>query len=135
MPDFPFRRPRLDPKLVKAFVIAAHSNLPAVKEMLEAEPGLLNATVDWGNGDFEQAIEGAGHMGNRDIALYLLSKGARMNLFCAAMLGELDYVKAVLTAHPNLKDSLGPHKIPLLKHCEAGGEHAVAVLEYVKSLG
>jgi len=135
IPDFPFQHPRLDPRAVKAFVIAGHGNLAAVKQMLEAEPGLLNASVDWGNGDFEQAIEGAGHMGNREITLYLLSKGARLNLFCAAMLGELDFVKSLLTAHPDLKSSLGPHGISLIRHCEEGGEHAAEVLAYVKSLG
>lgn len=27
------------------------------KQMLEATPALLNASWDWGNGDFEEAIE------------------------------------------------------------------------------
>jgi hypothetical protein len=43
-------------------------------------------------------------MGRKDIAQYLLESGARMNVFCAAMLGELDLVKALLTAHPWLKE-------------------------------
>jgi hypothetical protein len=47
------------------------------------------------------ALEGAGHMGNKDIANFLLSKGARMNIFCAAMLGRLDVVKAILSAFPS----------------------------------
>ena len=135
VPDFPQKNPSLDPKLTKKFVIAAHGNLEVVQEMLEAYPGLLNACWDWGNGDFERAIEGAGHMGRRDIAEFLLSKGARMNLFCAAMLGNLEFVKAALSANPNLKDSKGPHGIPLMAHAEAGKEHAVAVVEYLRGLG
>jgi hypothetical protein len=35
--------PPLNPDLVKEFVIAGHGNLEKVKQMLEKEPGLLNA--------------------------------------------------------------------------------------------
>src|SRR5437867_6770010 len=100
--------PPLNPDLVKEFVIAGHGNLEKVKQMLEQEPGLLNACWDWGGGDFETAIEGAGHTGSKDCANYLLDKGARMNIFCAAMLGRLDIVKGFLTAFPDLKNSKGP---------------------------
>jgi hypothetical protein len=125
----------LAPELVKEFVGAGHGNLAKVTEMLDKTPSLLNATWDWGGGDYESAIEGAGHMGNREIATYLLSKGARMNIFCAAMLGHLDVVKALLTAYPNLKTSKGPHGIMLLQHATKGGEMAKPVLEYLTSIG
>ena len=72
VPDFPDRAPQLDAAKVKRFVIAGHSNLEAVKEMLSAEPHLINGTHDWGNGDFETALGGASHMGRRDIAEFLL---------------------------------------------------------------
>lgn len=119
---------------VKEFVGAAHGKLDRVKEMLEENPALLNATWDWGGGDFEMAIGGAGHMGRPDIANYLIEKGARFDIFVAAMLGRLEIVKATLTAFPALKDSAGPHGIPLIRHAEAGGKPAEAVLEYLKSL-
>lgn len=121
--------------LVRDFVIAGHGNLVKVKEMLDATPGLLNATWDWGGGDFETAIGGAGHMGNREIAEYLLSKGARLDLFQAAMLGKLDIVKSILTAWPELKTSKGPHGIMLIHHATKGGEQAKEVLDYLKSIG
>ena len=121
--------------MVKEFVIAGHSNLPRVQEMLLAEPRLLNACWDWGGGDFESALEGAGHMGNKEIARFLISKGARINIFQAAMLGELEVVKAMLQAHPNLTSSKGPHGIPLLAHAKAGGEEAKAVFDYLEKLG
>lgn len=124
----------LKPEMVKEFVIAAHLNFDRVKEMLAQEPTLLNACWDWGNGDFELAIGGAGHMGRRDIALYLLEKGARMDLFVAAMLGHLEIVKATLEAFPNLLYSKGPHGIPLLVHAQKGGSEAKAVLDYLQSL-
>ena len=135
IPDFPEKTPPLETKLVKKFVIAGHGNLTYVKEMLEAYPTLLNACHDWGTGDFETALEGAGHMGNTEIAEFLVSKGARMNIFCAAMLGHLAFVKSAIDAHPGLKDSKGPHGLTLLHHAKAGGERSKAVLEYVEKLG
>ena|SRR5690349_2809426 len=129
------RPPALPGELVKEFVIAGHGNLAKVTEMLDKQPGLLNACWDWGGGDFETAIEGAGHVGNREIAEYLISKGARLNVFCAAMLGRLDVVQATLTAFPNLKTSKGPHGLMLLHHAQKGGETAKPVLEYLNSIG
>ena len=72
----PDRGPALDATLVKDFVVAAHGSLEKSKQMLEAQPALINATWDWGGGDFETALGGASHMGRRDIAILLLEKGA-----------------------------------------------------------
>ena len=124
----------LEPDLVLEFVGAAHFDLEKVKELLDEHPGLLNSTVDHGGGDFEAAIGGAGHMGRRDIAEYLIEKGAKTTLFVHAMLGDLDIVKASLTAHPRLLETKGPHGISLLRHAEKGGEHATEVLDYLNSL-
>ena len=41
--------------MVKEFVTVGHGNLEKTKQMLEATPALLNASWDWGNGDFEEA--------------------------------------------------------------------------------
>ena len=127
-------KPQISPDAVREFVIAGHGNLGRVREMLDEEPGLLNACWDWGAGDFETALEGAGHMGGREIARFLISRGARMNLPVAAMLGELQVVKSILTAFPNLIDSTGAHGIPLMTHAKAGGKEAQPVLEYLESL-
>jgi hypothetical protein len=124
----------IGPELVKEFVSVAHGSLPAVQTMLEAEPALLNAVWDWGGGDFESALGAAGHTGQREIAEYLLARGARTDLFVAAMLGQLEVVRAILTAHPEAARSLGPHGIPLKTHAQAGGERARAVLEYLETL-
>lgn len=127
--------PALDKELVKDFVVKAHTDLEGVKTLLIQEPGLLNACWDWGTGDFETGLEGAGHMGNKEIAKFLISNGARMNIFCAAMLGHLDIVKNVLTAYPDLKSSKGPHGLQLVHHAKKGGEEAKPVLEYLESIG
>lgn len=126
--------PPLDRDLVRDFVIAAHGNLDRTRELLGQEPGLLNATWDWKSGDFEAAIGGAGHMGRRDIAGFLIDQGARFDLFVAAMLGEIAVVRACLTAHPRLIDSKGPHGIPLIAHAKAGGKEAAEVLDYLTAL-
>ncbi len=128
------RKPRLSSTLVQDFVIFAHYDLDMVKRLLEKEPAVLNATVDWGGGDWEAGIGGASHMGRRDIALFLIEKGARPDLFTATMLGHLDVVKSLLTAHPTLADAKGPHGIPLLAHAKMGGKEAEEVFKYLETL-
>jgi hypothetical protein len=125
----------LKPELVKDFVIKGHSDLEGTKKLLEETPGLLNASWDWGGGDFETAMGGAGHMGRTDIAEYLISKGARMDIFVATMLGKLDIVKGIADAYPDVLNSRGPHMLSLVFHAEKGGERALAVLEFLKSKG
>lgn len=128
------KKPALEAALVEEFVGNAHGNLQRVQELLAQEPSLVNATWDWGGGDFETALGAASHMGRRDIALFLLERGARLDIFAAAMLGRLEVVKAALEAFPQAVSTPGPHGIPLIKHAEMGGEEAKAVLEYIQSL-
>jgi hypothetical protein len=125
----------LAPSLVQEFVRKAHADMSGTKTMLSEQPSLLNATWDWGGGDFETGLGGAGHMGNREIAEYLIGQGARLDIFVAAMLGRLEIVRALLTTWPALVQSKGPHGIPLMRHARAGGEQAKAVVEYLESLG
>jgi hypothetical protein len=126
-------KPALEATLVHQFVSNAHGNLEKVKELLEQEPTLINAAWDWGCGDWETGLGAAAHMGRRDIAIFLLDHGARLDLFAAAMLGKLDVVKATLDAFPEARNVDGPHGIPLLAHAQSGGEDAAAVLEFLKS--
>jgi hypothetical protein len=134
VPDFPEHHPQFDRARVKRFVIAGHANLPAVKAMLAEEPNLINGAIDWGNGDFETALGGASHMGRRDIAEYLLEHNARMDIFAATMLGQIDIVKAAVVAFPNIVNVPGPHGIPLIVHAEKGGAVAKAVWEFLQPL-
>jgi hypothetical protein len=127
------RPPALDPATVESFVAKAHGDLDGVRALLEEEPALVNATWDWGAGDWETALGAAAHMGRRDIALFLLEHGARIDVFAAAMLGEVEIVRAVLEAHPAARNALGPHGIPLVEHARVGGEDAREVLELLES--
>jgi hypothetical protein len=126
--------PAVDRETVQAFVSNAHGDLDVVRELLEREPALVNAAWDWGGGDWETGLGAAAHMGRRDIALFLLENGARLDLFAAAMLGEVEIVRATLDAFPALRDAAGPHGIPLVAHAEAGGEDARGVLELLSSI-
>ncbi len=130
----PPKPPALDRDMVRDFVIAGHGDLEKVKTMLAKEPGLLNAAWDWGGGDFEMAIGGAGHMGRPDIANYLIAQGGRFDIFVAAMLGRLNIVKNALAVFPNLAQSKGPHGIPLIVHAKKGGENAAEVVAFLESL-
>lgn len=130
----PDRGPRLDLGLVKEFVTVGHGDVEGVKRLLAREPKLINAAWDWGGGDWETALGGAAHMGNREIAQLLLSRGARIDLFAAAMLGQLEFVKAAMTALPDNRNTLGPHGLTLLHHARAGGKEAEAVFQYLESL-
>lgn len=127
-------KPALEASLVRDFVGNAHGDLDRVRELLEQEPALVHSAWDWGGGDFETALGAASHMGRRDIALYLLEKGARIDIFAAAMLGSLEIVRAVLQAYPGALDVPGPHGISLLAHAEAGGSEAFEVVAYLRSL-
>lgn len=127
--------PTQPPELAREMVTVAHYDLKRVRELVEARPSLARAAWDWGFGDWETALGGASHMGNRPIAEYLISKGARPSLFSAAMLGELDVVKAFVAGQPGVQRIRGPHSISLLAHARAGGEAARPVLEFLQSLG
>lgn len=123
------------PEIVREFVGAGHGNLKRVKEMLEEYPNLLYCRWDWGNGDFEEAIEGAGHVGNKEIATYLIEKGARPNIFVLAMLGETDMVKMLIEKYPSLLNAKGAHGFTLLHHANQGGETSKELVDVLRSKG
>ena len=90
---------------------------------------------DLGGGDFETALEGAGHVGNKEIANYLIKQGARTNMFVLAMLGKTNIVKPYLEAFPEYLNARGPHGFTFLHHAQRGGEEAKEMLEYFQSKG
>ncbi len=116
-------------------VVVAHGNLKRVQELVGARPALAKAAIDWGFGDWEDALGAASHTGRRDIAEYLIANGARPTLFSATMLGHLEVVKAFLAAQPGAQRIPGPHSISLLTHAKNGGKQAEAVYRYLESLG
>ena len=127
--------PRQDQKLVAEVVGVSHFNEQRVKDLVKAYPELVNACWDWGFGDWESPLGAASHVGHRGIAEFLLARGARIDIFAAAMLGLTTVVKAFVAARPGIQRTLGPHGIPLLAHARAGGKSAADTVAYLEALG
>jgi len=127
--------PTQPPELTQEMVVVAHGNVARVKELIGRQPALAKAAWDWGFGDWEDALGAASHVGNREIAELLLAAGARPTIFSAAMLGQLDVVKAFVAAAPGVQRTKGPHSITLMQHAVNGGARAQAVVEYLKAVG
>jgi hypothetical protein len=129
-----WRKPQINRLLVQDFVIYAHMDLEMVKKLLDREPALVNSFMDWGGGDWESGLGAAAHMGNRAMAELLLERGARIDIFAATMLGQLEAVKAFLTLQPKLIDAKGPHGFSLHFHAQLAGKDADKMLEYLQSV-
>jgi hypothetical protein len=127
--------PAQDPEIVREVVVAGHGNIVRLKELVGRQPSLVKAMYDWGFGDWETALGGACHLGNREAAEYLIANGAQPTIFSAAMLGQLDVIKAFVAATPGVQKVRGPHSLPLLHHARVGGAAAKPVVEYLTALG
>ncbi len=127
---------RLDLDLVKDWVAKAHTrNIPAMKELLQKEPGLMFSSWNLGAGDWESALQAAAHTGSRDMALWLIDQGARLDLMATAMLGQLPTLKAACEVFPKSIETRGAHGIPLLSHAIYGDAQAKDVLHYLLEKG
>ena len=144
--DLFYRYPAIHDDLVSEVVGKSHFDLERVKALVDKRPELSRATWDWAFGDWESAIGAASHVGRRDIVSYLLSKGAKANIFTFAMLGAYDTVKSMIDFHPGLQKNYGPHGISLLEHAEVGLrmkdkitkeqiKNSEKLIDYLKGLG
>jgi hypothetical protein len=129
-----WKKPQVNRLLAQDFIIYAHSDLEMTKKLLEREPGLIQSAIDWGAGDWETALGGASHMGRHDIVEFLLSRGARIDLFCAAMQGQTEAIRSFLALQPALIDAKGPHGFSLHFHAQVGGEKSKETLDYLQSV-
>ncbi len=121
-PEIPDRYPSIDDAIVAEVVGVSHFDLDRLRQLVDPRPELARATWDWSFGDWESALGAASHVGRRDIVEYLLSKGARPDLFTCAMLGGHDAVKGMIEAMPGVQRIWGPHGITLLQHARNGLE-------------
>lgn len=120
----------ITPERVREFVIAGHSDLARVKQMLAETPGLLNIANKWREGDTETAVQAAAHVGNQAIAAYLLEQGAPLEICTAAMLGRIEDVEAFLESDPESIHATGAHNIPLLAHAVLSGDVSLVQMLY-----
>lgn len=105
---------------IKELVFAAHRDFDEVKRILTEKPLLINCANQSKRGDFETAMGGASHMGRKDIADFLVERGARLDIFNHTFLGHFDLVKAMIKAYPQYLNAYGPHGFTLLHHANAG---------------
>src|SRR5438552_471008 len=115
----------MDQERVAQFVGNAHGNLDVVKQMLKEEPELLNAVWQQFN---ETAIQAATQTGQREIAEFLISQGAPVDICTAAMLGDEKRVKDFLSQDPSLAHAKGSHDFPVLYHAALSGKPRIADL-------
>jgi hypothetical protein len=136
VPKAPPKPPSPPADKVREAVGQSHRSLAAVRALIDETPLLVNACWDWGGGDFETPLQAAAHTGQRDIAEFLLSRQARLDLYAAAMLGQLDFVKAALA--PNVLAGAavpGPHGFTLLHCAKEGGAKARPVYDFLVAQG
>jgi hypothetical protein len=134
----PKRYPAIPEEIVNEVVAISHFNLDKLKILVNKRPELARATWDWGFGDWETAIGAASHVGRDDIANFLISKGARPDIFTFAMLGAYETVKGMIELMPGLQRVPGPHGISLLTHVLNGdskSQQSIRLIDYLKSLG
>jgi len=136
------RYPAIDEAIVAEVVGVSHFNLDRLKVLVNARPELARACWDWSYGDWETAIGAASHVGRKDIVEFLLSKGARPDIFTFAMLGSLGIVKSMIEFSPGVQRIAGPHGISLLQHVKngmpdnkTGTSEADKLVDYLVSLG
>lgn len=140
-----YRYPGINDALASGVVGASHGNFDKVKELVNARPELAGASWDWGFGDWETALGAASHVGRRDIAEFLMSHGARPDIFTYAMLGMQRSVQEIIETIPGIQTHGGPHGITLLQHAKnrledkniAAGDAAnvKSVITYLEGLG
>ena len=114
------RYPAIEEAIVSEVVGVSHFNLDRLKTLVNRRPELARASWDWGFCDWETAIGAASHVGRKDIVDFLLSKGARPDIFTFAMLGSYSIVKSIIEFSPGVQKIAGPHGISLLQHVKNG---------------
>jgi hypothetical protein len=136
------RYPAIDEAVVAEVVGVSHFDLDRLQVLVNARPELARATWDWGFGDWETAIGAASHVGRKDIVAYLLTKGARPDIFTFSMLGHYSAVKSMIESTPGVQRIAGPHGISLLQHAKTGlssdknsGCRCKKTGDYLESLG
>lgn len=109
-----------DKDQIYELVLAAHRDVDQTRTILDKSPLLINCTNQFKKGDFETALGGASHMGRKDIADLLISRGARWDIFSLTFLGHTEFVKSMIQSYPQFLHAPGPHGFTLLHHAVVG---------------
>ena len=95
---------------------------PKARELASAD----SAIVDARNAQGQSAVLMACYLGRKEIRDLLIEKGARLELHEAAAAGDLQRVKDLVDAAPELAKSYSPDGFPLLALAAAFGNEDVA---------
>jgi ankyrin repeat protein len=104
--------------LVNEFARLAHSDFDKVKQMLNANPGLISTRATWD----ELAVEAAAHMGLFAMAEWLADKGAPVSTCTAVILGLISRVNEAIAADRQCIFERGAHDLPILAYALYGKE-------------
>lgn len=116
----------LSQETINTFVVAAHHDLPQVRQMLAQHPDLLNASAEW----METPIQAAAHTGQRTIVQALLDEGAPLDICTAAMMGLNEELARFIEESPEMLDDTGAHGIPLMFFPALMGDVEIAEMLY-----
>ena len=140
-----YRYPGINDAMASGIVGASHGNFDKVKGLVNARPELAGASWDWGFGDWETALGAASHVGRRDIAEFLMSHGARPDIFTYTMMGMIKSVQEIIETVPGIQSHNGPHGITLLQHAKnrlenkeisaSDAANVKKVVSYLETLG
>ncbi len=119
-----YREQRTGQKVIDELVMASHGDFGKVQTLLECHPILAQSRAQWD----ETPLEAAAHTGQKEIAEFLVSKGAVVDICTASMLGRTDRVSEFLRADPALAHATGAHGIPVLFYPVIAGQREVAEL-------
>jgi len=111
-------------ELINEFVGVSHGDFGRVKELLAANPALVNSVAVWG----ESPIQAAAQTGQREIVELLLADGAPLDICTAAMLGDRDAVAGFLDREPAAAHATGAHGLPVIYYPACNGRVDIAEL-------
>jgi ankyrin repeat protein len=97
-------------------------NLAAVQSLLDADPSLASAKNESG----ASAVLMSVYTGRREIRDFLLSRGATLELYDAAAVGNLDRVTQIIEKDPSLSRSFSPDGFPVVALAAVFGHLPVA---------
>lgn len=112
----------LPQELIDEFVGASHGDLDRVKELLTEHPALLHGRARWQ----ETPLGAAAHVGQEEVAGFLLARGSPLDVCTAAMLGQRDDVAAFLASDPAQANASGAHGLSVLYHASVRGRREIA---------
>jgi ankyrin repeat protein len=114
---------------VSFFQAVQRGDVPAVKDMLEVEPGLAGARNEQG----QSAVLAAVYGGRKEIRDLLLARRPVLELHEAAAAGQFDRVRELVDKDAALAKSFSPDGFPVLALAAVFGHQPI--VEYLHSKG